>query len=90
MTTHPDLAEALDPAVATDPLADADLLYGEVEEDLRATVRGLLRDRLDPAAQIRALDSEAPHDRELEGCFHRVSSRRRCRRLHRVFGYGRR
>ena len=39
---------ALDPAVATDPLADADLLYGEVEEDLRATVRGLLRDRLRP------------------------------------------
>jgi alkylation response protein AidB-like acyl-CoA dehydrogenase len=69
MTTHPGLASrierALDPAVAGDPLADADLLYGEVEEDLRATVRGLLRDRLDPAAQIRALDAEAPHDRPL-------------------------
>jgi alkylation response protein AidB-like acyl-CoA dehydrogenase len=69
MTTHPDLASqierALDPAVATDPLANADLLYGEVEEDLRATVRGLLEDRLDPAAQIRALDAEAPHDRRL-------------------------
>jgi alkylation response protein AidB-like acyl-CoA dehydrogenase len=65
MTSHPDLADALDPAVATDPLADADLLYGEVEEDLRATVRGLLEDRLDPAAQIRALDAEAPHDRRL-------------------------
>jgi len=65
MTTHPDLAEALDPAVATDPLGDADLLYGEVEEDLRATVRDLLRDRLDPAAQVRALDSDAPHDRTL-------------------------
>jgi alkylation response protein AidB-like acyl-CoA dehydrogenase len=69
MTTHPDLAspihQALDPAVATDPLADADLLYSEVEEDLRGAVRDLLRDRLDPAAQIRALDSEAPHDRRL-------------------------
>ncbi|HYJ74839.1 MAG TPA: acyl-CoA dehydrogenase family protein [Kineosporiaceae bacterium] len=65
MTTHPDLAEALDPAVATDPLADADLLYGEVEEDLRGTVRDLLRDRLDPAAQIRALDSDESHDRRL-------------------------
>jgi alkylation response protein AidB-like acyl-CoA dehydrogenase len=65
MTTHPDLVEALDPAVAGDPLADADLLYGEVEEDLRATIRGLLQDRLDPAAQIRALDAEAPHDRRL-------------------------
>jgi alkylation response protein AidB-like acyl-CoA dehydrogenase len=65
MTSHPDLADALDPAVATDPLADADLLYGEVEEDLRATVRGLLEDRLDPAAQIRALDAEATHDRRL-------------------------
>jgi alkylation response protein AidB-like acyl-CoA dehydrogenase len=69
MTTHPDLASqierALDPAVATDPLADADLLYSEVEEDLRGTVRELLRDRLDPAAQLRALDSEAPHDRRL-------------------------
>jgi alkylation response protein AidB-like acyl-CoA dehydrogenase len=65
MTTHPDLAEALDPAVATDPLADADLLYGEVEEDLRSTVRDLLRDRLDPAGQIRALDSDEPHGRRL-------------------------
>jgi alkylation response protein AidB-like acyl-CoA dehydrogenase len=65
MTSHPDLADALDPAVATDSLADADLLYGEVEEDLRATVRGLLEDRVDPAAQIRALDGEAPHDRRL-------------------------
>jgi alkylation response protein AidB-like acyl-CoA dehydrogenase len=65
MTTHPELAEALDAAVATDPLADADLLYSEVEEDVRGTVRDLLRDRLDPAAQIRALDSDAPHDRRL-------------------------
>jgi alkylation response protein AidB-like acyl-CoA dehydrogenase len=65
MTSHPDLADALDPAVATDSLADADLLYGEVEEDLRATVRGLVEDRVDPAAQIRALDGEAPHDRRL-------------------------
>jgi alkylation response protein AidB-like acyl-CoA dehydrogenase len=65
MTTHADLAAALDPAVATDPLADADLLYGQVEQDLRSTVRDLLRDRLDPTAQIRALDSDAPHDRAL-------------------------
>lgn len=41
------------------------LLYSDVEDDLRSTVRDLLRDRLDPAAQLRALDSDAPHDRAL-------------------------
>jgi alkylation response protein AidB-like acyl-CoA dehydrogenase len=62
MTTHADLADALDPAVATDGLAEADLLDREVESDLRATVRGLLRDRSDPAAQVRALDGDGPGD----------------------------
>ena len=65
MTTHAGLADALDPDVAADALADADLLDREVETDLRATLRGLLRERLDPAAQIRALDGDAPHDRSL-------------------------
>jgi alkylation response protein AidB-like acyl-CoA dehydrogenase len=65
MTTHRDLAGALDRRPAADPLADTDLLYGQVEEDLRATVRNLLRDRLDPSAQIRSLDSDRPHDRGL-------------------------
>ncbi len=67
MTTHADLAAALEPAVATDGLAEADLLDGEVEADLRATVRGLLRDRLDAAAQIRALDADEPADQSLWG-----------------------
>jgi alkylation response protein AidB-like acyl-CoA dehydrogenase len=48
-----------------DPVANADLLYGAVETDLRSTVRSLLRDRLHPGAQIRALDADAPHDRDL-------------------------
>jgi alkylation response protein AidB-like acyl-CoA dehydrogenase len=65
VTTHADLADALAPGVAADALADADLLDREVESDLRATLRSLLRERLDPAAQIRLLDSEAPHDRTL-------------------------
>jgi alkylation response protein AidB-like acyl-CoA dehydrogenase len=67
MTTRPGLAAPIGRALdaGTDPLADADLLYSEVEEDLRGTVRDLLQDRLDPGAQIRALDSEAPHDRRL-------------------------
>jgi alkylation response protein AidB-like acyl-CoA dehydrogenase len=50
-----------------DPVARADLLYGEVETDLRASIRALLRDRLNPGAQIKALDSDAPHDRALWG-----------------------
>src|SRR3954462_1546036 len=67
MTTHADLADALEPAVAPDGLADADLLDGQVETDLRGTVRGLLRDRLDPSAQVRALDGDVPGDHALWG-----------------------
>jgi alkylation response protein AidB-like acyl-CoA dehydrogenase len=65
MTTHADLADAFDLDVAPDPLPRADLLYGQVETDLRNSVRDLLRDRLDPAEQIRSLDTPAPHQREL-------------------------
>jgi alkylation response protein AidB-like acyl-CoA dehydrogenase len=65
MTTHADLADAFDPRVATDPLAGADLMYGQVETDLRSTLRDLLRDRVHPAEQILSLDSGAPHDRTL-------------------------
>ncbi|MGZ4603210.1 MAG: acyl-CoA dehydrogenase family protein [Kineosporiaceae bacterium] len=69
MTTHDDLAGAFEgssgPRAVPDPLAEADLLYGEVEGDLRSTVRDLLRSRIDSAAQIRALDSPNPSDTAL-------------------------
>lgn len=40
----------------------ADLLYGEVEEDLRGTVRRLLRDRCDSSAVLARCESEEPYD----------------------------
>jgi alkylation response protein AidB-like acyl-CoA dehydrogenase len=46
-------------------MTSATLLYSDVEDDLRSTVRDLLRDRVDVAAQLRALDADAPHDRAL-------------------------
>lgn len=39
-----------------------DLLYGEVEEDLRATVRRVLRDRCDSAAVLARCESGEPYD----------------------------
>jgi alkylation response protein AidB-like acyl-CoA dehydrogenase len=46
-------------------MTSATLLYSDVEDDLRSTVRDLLRDRVDVAAQLRALDADATHDRAL-------------------------
>lgn len=43
----------------------ADLLYGQVEEDLRAAVRSLLRDRCDPSAVLARCESDEPYDRQL-------------------------
>lgn len=40
----------------------ADLLYGEVEEDLRGTVRRVLRDRCDSSAVLARCESEEPYD----------------------------
>jgi len=68
MTTSADLAAfdgAGDARADTDPVGGADLLYGEVENDLRSAVRDLLRDRIHPGAQIRALDSVSPYDEAL-------------------------
>jgi len=41
------------------------LLYTEVEEDLRGTVRQVLRDRADPADILHRLDRDEPTDRAL-------------------------
>lgn len=39
-----------------------DLLYSEVEDDLRAAVRAVLADRCSPAAVLAAIETEAPYD----------------------------
>ncbi|MEU4829612.1 acyl-CoA dehydrogenase family protein [Streptosporangium sp. NPDC023615] len=41
------------------------LLYTEVEEELRASVRDLLADRCGPDAVLRRVESEAPYDMDL-------------------------
>ena len=40
----------------------ADLLYDDVEEDLRSSVRRLLRDRCDWTAVLARSESEEPYD----------------------------
>ena len=40
------------------PMNDLNLLYTDVEEDLRASVRGLLADRCDPAAVLATYDGD--------------------------------
>ncbi|WP_433888251.1 acyl-CoA dehydrogenase family protein [Streptomyces sp. CA-111067] len=42
-----------------------DLLYSEVEDDLRAAVRALLADRCGPAAVLGRIETDAPYDPEL-------------------------
>ncbi|GDY29100.1 acyl-CoA dehydrogenase family protein [Gandjariella thermophila] len=42
-----------------------DLLYSEVEEDLRASVRGLLADRSDPATVLARVETDQPYDLDL-------------------------
>ncbi|WP_181775253.1 acyl-CoA dehydrogenase family protein [Amycolatopsis pittospori] len=43
----------------------SDLLYSEVEEDLRASVRDLLKDRAEPAALIARTETAEPYDLKL-------------------------
>lgn len=43
----------------------SDLLYSEVEEDLRASVRDLLKDRAEPAALITRTETAEPYDLKL-------------------------
>lgn len=45
--------------------ATPDLLYSDVEDDLRAAVRGLLADRCPPAAILARIESGTPYDLEL-------------------------
>lgn len=45
--------------------AAMNLLYSEVEDDLRATVRDVLADRCPPAAVLARIESDAPYDVEL-------------------------
>ncbi|WP_020672798.1 acyl-CoA dehydrogenase family protein [Amycolatopsis nigrescens] len=44
---------------------DADLLYSEVEQDLRASVRDLLADRADAAKVLARVESDEPYDLKL-------------------------
>ncbi|MDX3227747.1 acyl-CoA dehydrogenase family protein [Streptomyces sp. ME19-01-6] len=49
-----------------DPLcSEADLLYSEAEEDLRAAVRSLLADRCPPSAVLAEAESRRPYDPSL-------------------------
>jgi alkylation response protein AidB-like acyl-CoA dehydrogenase len=51
---------------------DADLLYSEAEEDLRAAVRSLLADRADPASLIARTEApDGPYDTALWGALAR-------------------
>jgi alkylation response protein AidB-like acyl-CoA dehydrogenase len=60
--TAPTAAAPVTPATEAD---GPDLLYSEVEEDLRASVRALLADRCPPSAVLARCESGAPHDMEL-------------------------
>ncbi|MFF4623614.1 acyl-CoA dehydrogenase family protein [Nonomuraea jabiensis] len=66
MTTRSEPGEG----VVSDPVT---LLYSEVEEELRAAVRGLLADRCPPAAVLRRIESE-PDRRELLNSVNSVNS----------------
>ena len=46
-------------------MSTPDLLYGEVEEDLRSTVRRLLRDRCDWTDVLARCEGEKPYDLDL-------------------------
>jgi alkylation response protein AidB-like acyl-CoA dehydrogenase len=45
--------------------ATHDLLYGEIEEELRATLRALLAERCQPAAVLERCESDEPYDLKL-------------------------
>ncbi|MBB3666141.1 alkylation response protein AidB-like acyl-CoA dehydrogenase [Prauserella sediminis] len=46
-------------------MTTADLLYSDVETDLRASVRDLLNDRCEPASLLARVESDEPYDLEL-------------------------
>lgn len=46
-------------------MSDPDLLYSDVENDLRASVRDLLADRCEPAALLARVESDEPYDAKL-------------------------
>ncbi|GAA1226127.1 acyl-CoA dehydrogenase family protein [Prauserella halophila] len=46
-------------------MTDADLLYSDVETDLRASVRDLLTDHCEPASLLARVESDEPYDRAL-------------------------
>ncbi|GAA3523350.1 acyl-CoA dehydrogenase family protein [Amycolatopsis ultiminotia] len=46
-------------------MSSPDLLYSDVEEDLRSSVRALLTDRAGPAAVLARVETAEPYDRQL-------------------------
>jgi alkylation response protein AidB-like acyl-CoA dehydrogenase len=50
---------------APDGAASANLLYTELEEDLRTSLRKLLRDRCDPTVVVARCEQEQPYDLDL-------------------------
>lgn len=50
------------PARTVVPRTDQDLLYSEVEQDLRSSVHDLLADRCPPAAVLTRCEDRTPHD----------------------------
>ncbi len=49
-------------------MSELDLLYSEIEDDLRASVRSLLAARCDPAAVVAMYDGDRSHVAELWSC----------------------
>src|SRR5690606_37680196 len=47
------------------PMTTADLLYSDVETDLRASVRDLLGDRCSPESLLARVESDEPYDMDL-------------------------
>ncbi|MGR8007005.1 acyl-CoA dehydrogenase family protein [Streptomyces hypolithicus] len=64
---HTDLAQPGRPDQAAQPAQpdQPDLLYSEVEDDLRAAVRSLLADRCDHATVLTRAESDTPYDPRL-------------------------
>lgn len=46
-------------------MSNPDLLYSDVETDLRASVRDLLTDRCEPSALLARVESAEPYDAKL-------------------------
>ncbi|MFD9890206.1 acyl-CoA dehydrogenase family protein [Amycolatopsis sp. NPDC059027] len=63
--TTAESASAEPDEVLTTASAEPDLLYSEVEEDLRASVRDLLTDQASPAAVLKRAETAEPYDLKL-------------------------